>query len=274
MEGVVGAEVVEAAADVEGKIMIFRKMSSGCEKKSSTTLETINEELKKLVLNIQNAFPGDLRMVAIFGSLAKGNFNPQSSDINILMVIDKLDLGGLERLHSIINNTMIQTLISPILLRKEELPHFAEVFPIKVLEIKNCYKVLSGDDLVKGIIIEKRYLRLRCEQELRNILSRMRRGLVLGFNNNNLLASNFSRFFAYYLSTLKAISYLMDYKDGDPIIHSAKSLQIDTEAINKLIELKKRSPKAWSVSDIENACYSFLEVLEKTISALDSVAEK
>jgi hypothetical protein len=66
----------------------------------------------------------------------------------------------------------------------------------------------------------------------------------------------------------------MDLDSGDSIIHSAKSLQIDTEVINRLIELKKKNPKSWSVSDIENASYSFLEVLEKTILALNFFAEK
>lgn len=253
--------------------MIFKRMVD-TESKSATTLETINSELKILAANIHSGFPQALRMIAVFGSLVRQEFNTQRSDINILMVIDELDIGSLEKLNSVIKKTLIRTYISPILLKKDELPSFARAFPIKFLEIKSCYKVLYGDDLMKDIAIEKEYLRLRCEQELRNILSRMRRLLAMGVNYNNLLAGNFPRFFAYYLSTLKSIAYLMGFQSGDPVAYSAKSLGIDIGLINKLMETKKRHPKSWTESDVENSGHSFLDILEKTIQSLNSFDEK
>lgn len=255
--------------------MIFTKKTFNSSKESNIAKETIDLELKDLASSLQKLFSSELLMMALFGSLARGDFNIKGSDINILMVFNKINFEILKKINSVFCESKIKHMISPILLQQKELSDFAKAFPIKVLEIKRCYRILLGNDLLNNLAVDKIYLGLRCQQELRNMITKMRRFLALGSSNKHLLMSNFAGFYSYYISTLKAIAYLPnnDITVKDPVEAGLRSLKIDHNLIIKLNNTKKKDPDNLDLPEIETACSTFLDILEKSINELCSISE-
>src|SRR5262249_25071672 len=59
-----------------------------------------------------------------------------------------------------------------------EIPRLAEVFPTRLLDIRDHHLLLHGEDVFAGLEIDGKLLRLRVEQELSNLSLRLRRTLV------------------------------------------------------------------------------------------------
>ncbi len=255
--------------------MIFKRRMPFSRERETMTLDAVNSELRGLASSIRTAFAGGLRMMAVFGSLVRGGFNAASSDVNILIVADSLTMDRLKQLNSIISKSGTRLLISPIVLSEQELPRFSEVFPVKVLEIKSCYRILDGDDLLKDLSVGKPHVKFRCRQELQNLVLKMRRVTVLAADDNVVIARRFSALLPLYLSILKAVAYLfgIDPKAADAIGRTLDLLRVDKELVQRLIDVRTRYREKSDVTETDSACTTFLTVLDKTISAVDLLAK-
>jgi hypothetical protein len=66
----------------------------------------------------------------------------------------------------------------PRLLSPELLRDAVDVFPLELLDIISHRRVVYGEDVVAGVVIDMAHLRVQCERELREKLMRLREGYV------------------------------------------------------------------------------------------------
>jgi len=136
-------------------------------KKVRACLETLLDDLSEL---------GDqLVAVAVYGSLARGDFRREGSDINVAVVLREADHATLGKLRPALRRGWLTARLSAFVITKEEIARVTDAFPIKLADIQRSHDLIVGEDPFVDLAIEPEHLRLRTEQELRNHLLRLRR---------------------------------------------------------------------------------------------------
>lgn len=124
------------------------------------------------------AFGDDLLSVALFGSAAAADFVPGQSDLNVAIVVRKIEFKHLEILGQRVAAWHRQGVATPILLDPDFLDRAADVFPMEFRDIRVRHRVLWGADPFSSIEVAAAQLRLQLEQEARGKLLRLRLAYV------------------------------------------------------------------------------------------------
>jgi len=131
--------------------------------------QSLPKALGERLLSLIQYFP-------VHGSRAR---LPEPRRLHILIVLNTLDLELLAKCSDVMQTIAGREFLVPMVLSHTELFASTDVFPITFLEMKQKYEVLSGEDVLADLTISDVHLRLRCEQELKNLLIRMQSSFLL-----------------------------------------------------------------------------------------------
>ena len=122
---------------------------------------------------------------------AYGSFlNKESVDINkinFLIIVNFVDTNILDDISKTLKESKYR--LDLLTLSIEDLKSSTDVFPIKFLNIKRNYLLIHGEDVLGDLEISDKYLRLRTEQELKNLMLRLRRSYILCESKKNRIIS-------------------------------------------------------------------------------------
>lgn len=143
-------------------------------------VDTVRRDVERV------AGPG-LRSLFLYGSALTEQFVDKVSDYNFGLVADPVDVPFLERLQSLAGKWEEQRVPVPVLFTPKFFLQARDSFPLEFLAMKASYRVVSGDDLIAGLEIDIRDVRLECEWELRSKLLVLRRQYVRSRGDMRLL---------------------------------------------------------------------------------------
>ena len=106
------------------------------------TNDKMTDELKTLL-------GSKLVSVVLYGSSAAGDHTGERSDVNLLVVTHPLKREDLHLLSKAVVPWARQGNPPPLLLTKEHLSEFVDVFPIEILDMQSNHQVLLGRTLSK-----------------------------------------------------------------------------------------------------------------------------
>ena len=147
--------------------MFKRKRQSATELASHLS-ELLTGALGEQLLSLTQFFP-------FHGSVNE----PVKTRLYLLLLVDTVEVDLLSKCSEVIKEVDGTEVVVPRVMSHSELVASTDVFPITFLEMKQHYKVLAGQDYLADLSISDVHLRLRCEQELRNLLLRMQSSFVL-----------------------------------------------------------------------------------------------
>jgi len=147
-------------------------------------------KLAELVSRLKEAAGKNLESVILYGSAARNEFRPGSSDLNVLCTLVQIDLREMQLLAPAVNWwTTEMKEPAPLFFLTEELQRSTDVFAIESLDLKRSHRVLCGKDVVADLEIPMNLHRVELEHELRLLLLRLRQHAVhAGRNEMELLA--------------------------------------------------------------------------------------
>lgn len=140
----------------------------------------------------------------LYGSAARGEFQPGRSDINLLLVCDSLRPETLRRLSAALEHLSQRQQAPPLLFEREEWARAADVFPIEVTDMQLAHELLRGADPVNGMQVERADLRRTLEQEFRAKLLRLRQVFALQSSDAAALGEVAARSVASVAALLRA----------------------------------------------------------------------
>ena len=138
----------------------------------------LDRRLDRLVERLRETGGGNLLGVALYGGLVKGRYTPGVSDINVLVVVADASLSSLLPLAPVLTEALRESVVVPFVATPGDLRDSAALFPVKILDIQRCHRVLWGDVHLDRIRVEPAALRLRALQELKNTELRLRLPVV------------------------------------------------------------------------------------------------
>ncbi len=227
---------------------------------------------EKLVEELKMACPQGLKSVVLYGSAAAGDHTGKRSDYNILVIAENL---GLETLNAISKTAAKWAQAgnpSPLMFTEERLRQATDVFPVELLDIRECHKVLYGDDPVCDLEIDTRNLRLQIEHELRGKLIQLRQHYLLTGQKSkavgDLMIQSLSTFLVLFRAALRLFDESVPLKKIEALEKLATHLAFDVSVFITVQQLKDGTIKAKSV-DMDKLFGTYLETVECVVDAVD-----
>lgn len=139
--------------------------------------EAVKQRIDELVVALKKAHGDDLSGVLVHGSAVRGGWS-DGSDVDVIVVLKRSSREKLEAAANALQGARWSARIEAMILVESEIPRAADVFPIFYDEIRRHHVVLHGHDPFSDLRIEPHHIRLRIEQELREVQIRLRRAVV------------------------------------------------------------------------------------------------
>jgi hypothetical protein len=133
--------------------------------------------LNEFVQKMRTAAGENLLSVILYGSAAEGEFHPQYSDLNLLCVLRDVSFGSLAKIAAAMDWWRGKH-HPPLVLTSQELNTSADVFSIEFADMKQRYRVLHGEDVLRTLDVPLTRHRAQLEYELREKLFLLRQHLL------------------------------------------------------------------------------------------------
>jgi predicted nucleotidyltransferase len=117
----------------------------------------VREWLSRISAALVQSFAEDLRSLILFGSAAEGRMRA-SSDVNLLVVLDRLNVERLNGVAELVQMAGAAVELHPMFMLFSELPLAAEAFAVKFDDIAHRHALLYGVDPFSDLIIPRAIL--------------------------------------------------------------------------------------------------------------------
>src|SRR5450432_1777416 len=233
-------------------------------------------KLSELVSRLKEAAGKNLESVILYGSAARGDFHPGTSDLNVLCTLVSINVNELHRLAPAVTWwTRELKEPAPLFFLTEELASSTDVFAIESLDAKRSHRVLFGKDVVADLEIPMNLHRVEVERDLRELLLKLRQHLLHAGRNEMELSGVLKKTVSMAKTLLRHT--LLTFGEEPPA--ETKDLfervgvltGADAGAFQEVYDY--RTSGEWS-KDSYHAYDNYMHALEKVIVALDSKIPK
>lgn len=232
---------------------------------------------EKLVEQLKAACGHKIESIILYGSAAAGDHIAASSDYNVLVVTSDLNLETLSAIAPVAARWEKAGNPAPLLFTKEALQDSTDVFPIELLDIRDCRKVLLGEDVVADIEVHTENLRLEIEHELRGKLIQLRQRYIASGGKPKavaqLMAQSLSTFLVLFRAALRLFEEYVPVQKMIALKKLEKHIKFEPAAFETVQQLKEGNLKAKEVN-IDQLFAQYLAAIEEVINAVDEFIHK
>ena len=208
---------------------------------NSAIPQTLQEDIKQFVQSLANALGDDLVSIVIYGGMAKSKSIKETDTIKLMLVIREITTDILDRIADPYMKHKRSNQIQLLTLSEEDLQTSTDVFPIKFLDMQQDYEILAGQDVVKGLEISKDNLRIRCEQELKNLMLRLRQTYINHSSKPKMLSSTMTKSYFAFLNGLDVLAELSTgntYRQDDEILDAGEEIGLNMTPLKRIKQLR------------------------------------
>ena len=137
--------------------------------------QTVVPRLEELQKALSDTLGSDLSALLVFGAAIRGDYRPDKSDLEVLIVLKNAAPEKLKAIANPLTLARYAIRVEAMILTADEIPRAADVYPLLYDDIAQNHTVLVGSDPFAGLTISEHHRRLRIEQELREAQIRLRR---------------------------------------------------------------------------------------------------
>jgi hypothetical protein len=236
----------------------------------------LGNEAKESVLSFCSSIleltPG-VGSIILYGSAARPDYRPGKSDINLLIILERIDIpvlrpildpAALGRRHG----------VAPFFLTMDDLLSIADLFPAKFLSIQEHYLLLAGSDMLKDLAISREHLLVRCRQEMSNALLKLRRYYVS--SGGHQLWPMMVQSIGPLLENMRSLFYLMDTPvpaRAETIDTFSRTFGIDTTPLKRVRQLRDEEAHL-EREEAEEAYSAFTTAVQGVLTIADSLRQR
>jgi predicted nucleotidyltransferase len=198
----------------------------------------------EFVEKVRTAAGDNLVSIVLYGSAADGDFHPEYSDLNLLCLVKDVSLAALNKIASVVSWWRGKRHHPPLVITCQELIASADVFSIEFTDMKQRYRVLYGEDLLRELRVPMTHHREQLEYELREKLFLLRQHLLLAGTDEKQLwevmlhsLSSFTTLFRHVLVELGETERKHS-REGVAIL--SKKLGFDDSPFLQLIDVRAK----------------------------------
>jgi hypothetical protein len=215
----------------------------------------LEKQLSELVSRLQSAFGDHLVAAILYGSAAMGDWHEQSSDLNVLCVLDRLSRPELAESDGVFRWWRRQGNPPPLLLSEQEVRSSADSFPMEFHDMQEHRRVLCGADVILGLTVNRFFYRAQVEHELRAKQIRLRQKAAELLSRPeqllNLLTDSVSTFCVLGRHALILSGHEPRWKKHEVVAALERAISVPFEGTNAILAVRtagKRRPQVDAVS--------------------------
>jgi len=229
--------------------------------------------VEELCVALQAALGDKLVSVAVYGSPAREAVGP--SDPAFLPLLIVLEQAGVEQLASVagaLSHAREKFGVAPFILSRQDLESSTDIFPIKFLDMQLHHILLAGTDVLSGLTISVDHLRLRCEQEIKNLLIRLRNQYIRSQGSamelRPVIRNAVESFFRTLASILSLKTELVPTGISEIAEIAAAELAVDQATLEKLIDSNQLADS--EVLPLFTELLEVVELIARLVDQMDS----
>lgn len=230
--------------------------------------------LKEFVSKLSGAAGDNLLSVILYGSAADGEFHARHSDFNVLCVLREVSFNSLAQIAPVVEWWRKEKEPPPMVLTSGELQSSADVFSIEFTDIKHRYRVLYGEDLLRGLNVPMHLHRFQLEYELREKLFLLRQHLLLAGKDEGRLWDVMLRSLSSFITLFRHVLIEMGRQNfqhsREVVAELSKHLNFNASPFVQLLRVRERNHDHRDMR-AERVAAQYLEVIEQVASAVDSM---
>lgn len=198
------------------------------------------KNLDKLVNSLKEKLSDNLLSVIAFGSQA--NVEDVKNNLNLMIVTNELDAEDLYEISKPIKKWVKAKNPIPVIMNKDEWYSSFDVYAIEYADIRSNYRIIYGEDLTQNISINKYFLRLQCESELKSLLLKYKNNFLMNIKSDKemkkLLMNVIKTLLIIFRSVLRLHDSEVPYRAVDIIEFASRYLNFNKIVMTKLAKVK------------------------------------
>lgn len=234
---------------------------------------------KKLESYLRTLIPlvGDnLNSIVVYGSAVAGEFDPRRSNINLIVVVEKLDLELLHRVQPVVKRGTRQGIVAPLFLTHEHMNTSSDVFPIEFLDMSDFHCVVWGEDPFARFDIGRENLRLECEEKLKGTLINLRQSYLEVADRRvpmmNVVASSITGVVSIFRGLIRLAGKKAPAAKKEVIEQMAALYPVEPSSFLKALEIKLCAPRM-TRQEMDSFFAAYLFDIEKLALHVDKMGK-
>lgn len=205
---------------------------------------------------LQEALPGRLISVVLYGSAASGDYQEGRSDYNVMVMVPHWGVLELNLIAKVTQQWVKEGNPPPLLFTEGRLQSAADCYPIEMLDMKQSYKILYGEDVLKEVKVQAVHLRLIVEREIKSLNIGLRQSFVLAMGQpekvGKILIETLSSILVVLRAALRLHTNTVPAKKHEVPGSLAQYVEgIDLEAFEKIRQLKAGTLKLKGANSLQ-----------------------
>mgnify|MGYP005878673391 CR=1 FL=1 len=198
------------------------------------------KNLDKFVEELKNTLGENLLSVIAFGSQA--NVEDAKSNLNLMIVTNELTAENLYDISKPVKKWVKGKNPIPVIMNRDEWYSSFDVYAIEYADIRENYRIIYGEDLVPTICINKYFLRLQCESELKNLLLKYKNNFLMNIKSDRemkkLLNNVIKTLLVIFRSVLRLHDSAVPYRAVDIIEFASNYLSFNKIVMSKIAKVR------------------------------------
>jgi predicted nucleotidyltransferase len=232
--------------------------------------------IKDFVNRLRAAAETNLISIILYGSAAAGDYVADHSDVNLLCVLRETSFASLQALAPAVGWWREQKHRTPLMMGMEELRRSADVFSIELLDMRESYRVLWGEDVLSTLVVPVKLHRVQLEYELREKTILLRQGLLLAAGNASaiweLLLRSLPAFATLFRHALLELGEPANLSKREAVQKLAHKVGFDPGAFLQLLDIREHKADR-KTADVNELCGRYLETVEQVTAAIDKMLD-
>lgn len=235
----------------------------------------VSDRIRPLIEEILRKYAENIHSIHIVGSAVTPDFNKNTSDINSVIILDKVGLDFLEFLARLGKRYGKKKIAAPLIMTMEYIEKSLDVFPVEFHDFRLIHKTIAGEDVLKGLPIKKENLRLQCEREIKARQIGLIQGYISSTGDRESITTLLIRSFTGCIPLLRAIIFLLGKEPPvlrADVIKTFQEIAADSSVYEELTMLRNKQikPSSSELNHIFDRYYKSLEKISKIIDDLRS----
>ncbi len=230
---------------------------------------SIQARMEELCADLRDAAGAELRSVIVHGSAARGDWREGESDVDVVVVLASSSRALLERMGEPLTIARAAARVEAMLLVESEIARAADVFPLLYDDLRRHHVVLLGPDPFADLVIEPRHLRLRVEQELRDLAIRLRRAVIDAAGHKPTLTASVTRKVRQARFPLRALLTLSGEECSDDVetVFTKAGRKLHVETTSLLRTRDKTDEAVDALASLLDAAVGAIDALDEEVKA-------
>lgn len=234
------------------------------------------EIFQEIIDDYKSLFGDDLISIILYGSATGKDFRPGKSDINFMIVLSEEGIEHLDKAFKTVAKWKKRRVAIPLFLTRVYIETSMDVFPIEYLNFQRNHILVYGEDILKDLSFDPKFVRLQCEREIKGKLLLLREAFLETGGKGAALRDVIGQSIQAVLAIFDALLFLKEQKipeEKREIIKAAcKAFNMDGDLFQKILDIKEQKIKLDN-AQIKAVFQDYLKEVRKLSKIVDELGE-